>query len=139
VPPSPSASPGIDPCGLATQAELETIIGRSLVRTVSVARSGRPIECRWEFEAGRPGFTWELDLGVTFPGGRKAFDDARPFAADGTPIPSLGDGAYPVVGNTIFAVKGDALVSVQYVDGGADPNRVTVPERVLRLVLQQIP
>ena len=43
-----------------------------------------------------------------------------------------------MIGNTIFAVKGDTMVDVQYVSSADEPNRLTVPVEVLRLALQAL-
>jgi hypothetical protein len=143
IPPTPTPTPsianGIDPCALVSATELQGITGHPVLDTSRLGPAVQPIGCRWEFDSGQAGQTFELTLGVTSPGGAQAFASAEPFAAENTPLPSLGDGAFSVVGNTIFVVQGDTMLDIQYLASAKEKNRFTVPVQVLQLVLTRLP
>jgi hypothetical protein len=143
IPPTPTPVPsianGIDPCALVTQSELEGIIGHPVLDTTRLGSAVRPVGCRWELDSGKAGQPFELTLGVTSPGGAQAFASAKPFTAEGTPLPSLGQGAFSVVGNTIFVIQGDTMLDAQYLASASEANRLTVPVAVLQQALMRLP
>lgn len=137
--PAPSAIVIGDVCAMFTVAELESLTGHAFVGMTTDGILSDEVGCIWSFESPTPGITWDLVLSFLTIGARTLFEDSKPFAATGSPIPDVGVENYPSGGNIIYALKGDVMVTVQYVNLSEDANREQVPVDVMRRALATLP
>lgn len=95
--------------------------------------------CLWTLSGGTsPGLYGpaSISLGVVAPGGRSYYDTYfAPFVEDygQEPVAGVGDVAwYDSLANTVIAVEGDTLVSLQWIDpGGDEAAGVALTDRIL--------
>ena len=128
-----------DVCAMFTVAELEALTGHTFVGMTTDGILAEEVGCIWSFESPTPGITWDLVLSFLTVGARVLFEESEPFAATGTALPDLGVENYPSGGNIIYALKGDVMVTVQYVNLSDDANREQVPVEVMRRALATLP
>lgn len=131
-----SAPAGAGACDLLDDAQIETVTGFELISeepgpTMGIFENG----CTWELESGMTGAPWQVVLGVLTPGGREYYDKFMAIM-EGDAISGLGDVAIRSEANTVIAAKGDALVSIQYIDLSAP--REEVPVELIKLAFAQL-
>lgn len=95
--------------------------------------------CEWTMDGGaQMGAPAELTLGVVVPGGRAMWDrNFAPFMDEPgrSRVDGLGDGAFTDTADSLTIVRGDALVSIQYLDGDGD---AALLERIGRRILDAL-
>ncbi len=136
----PTSAPGSavaigDVCAMFTAAELESLTGHKFVGKTTDGILSDEVGCVWSFETPTPGVTWDVVLSFLTLDARTRFKDLKPFAATGSPVPDLGVENYPSGGGIIYALKGEVMVTVQYVNLSDDANREQVPVEVMRRAL----
>lgn len=144
VPVGPTATPGgvasapagASACDLLEDAQIESVTGVVLLsetpgETMGIWENG----CIWTLESGITGAPWQVVLGVLAPGGRHYYDTFMAIM-EGEKLTDLGDAAIRSEANTVVAVKGDALVSIQYIDLSAP--REEVPVELIKLAFAHL-
>ena len=124
-----------DVCAMFTVAEVESLTGHEFVGMTTDGILADEVGCIWSFASPTPGITWDLVLSFLTLDGRALFEGSKPYAATGSPIPDLEVDNYPSGGNIIYALKGDVMITVQYVNLSDDANREQVPVEVMRRAL----
>ena len=131
-----SAAAGKDACDLLDDAQVQTVAGFQLLSkkpgpTMGIWENG----CVWDLESGVTGASWQVVLGVLTPGGRHYYDTFMAIM-EGEQLTGLGDAAIRSEANTVVAVKGDAVVSIQYIDLSAP--REEVPVELIKLAFAHL-
>lgn len=131
-----SAAAGKDACDLLDDAQVQTVTGFQLLSkkpgpTMGIWENG----CTWDLESGVAGASWQVVLGVLTPGGRQYYDTFMAIM-EGEQLTDLGDAAIRSEANSVVAVKGDALVSIQYIDLSAP--REEVPVELIKLAFAHL-
>jgi hypothetical protein len=124
-----------DVCAMFETAELEALTGHAFVGKTTDGIIQGETGCIWSFESPTPGITWDLVLSFLTVDAATLFEESKPYAATGTPLPDVGVDNYPSGGNIIYALKDDVMITVQYVNLSDDANREQVPAEVLRRAL----
>jgi hypothetical protein len=148
LPPGPTAEPGATPGGQATaqaggnacdlleDAQIESVTGVAILTETPGETMGLWLNgCTWTLESGIAGAPWQVVLGVLTPGGRHYYDTFMAIM-EAEPITGLGDVAIRSEANTVVAVKGDALVAIQYIDLSAP--REEVPVELIKVVFASL-
>lgn len=128
-----------DPCTLFEPEELAELTGHPFVASRSEPGLLGATACIWSFQSSVAEVTWDIVVEVKSPGGKDVFERSREFSQSGSPMPDLGVDNYPMLGNALVALKGDTMVTVQYVNTGSDANRQEVPLEVMRRLLAKLP
>ena len=132
--PASGASSGVAACDLLTDAEIKEETGYGVETKESAPQLGiYENGCRWVLD--NTPVPWEIVLGVRVPGGR-AYYDTYLAAQAGDPVPGLGDVAVEGPAKSIIAVKGDALVDLQYVS--FEEGDEEVRRELVRLILARL-
>jgi len=121
-----------DACALLTDAEIKDATGHGVAKKAPGPQMGIfDVGCHWQLDDPNAS---EITLGAISPGGKNYFDT---FLAPGAEshIAGLGDDAVRDVGGSVTAVKGDALVSIDWV---AFPGNKDMPVTLMRLALAHL-
>jgi hypothetical protein len=128
----------VDACTLLTDADIEQTTGEQVAsRTQSTLTTVLPSVCDIGLETG------SITIGVRAPGGRSYYETYfEPFIGDEfSPlqevVAGIGDKAARGDVGSVMAVKGDALVDVQYIAFGSDEDAVA--QALMRLALAHLP
>lgn len=147
-PPSRSAAEqvdGSDACGLLSDQEVLRATGAPAVLSrMPGSQSTMSAGCYWQLEAIQAEYgPWELWLGVEPTGGRERFEDELEyysgFERQPQRVAGIGDDAFIGLAGDWLAMKGDTLISVQYVGFGGAPRPNSLTARSLAwLVMQRL-
>ena len=133
--PAATTAQTTDACALLTDEEFQQATGYAVHDKKSFP--GEAPGCDWGL-AGDPPGVHRLSVIIRYKDGRQRFD----FVTQSFPsIPNLGDAAAKNGGNingTVWAVKGDTLVTLNYAlpVTTVDPDTVTVP--LVRVILSRL-
>jgi len=135
----------VDACSLVTDAELEQVTGLEIAnKGPSGLATVLPSVCDYEFTTDSVFNHASLTMGVMTSDGRSYYETYfEPFIGDESgyldeAVSGIGDKAARGGTDTIMAVRGDALVDVQYV-GLGDNRDEEMPVRIMQLVLSKLP
>lgn len=148
-PPTPfvaqQAIEGADACGLLSDQEILRATGApSVLNRTPGSQSMMAAGCYWQLESIPADYgPWELWLGVEPTGGRERFESelefANGFERKVQPVAGIGDEAFLGIAGDWLAIKGDTLISVQYVAFGQTPRPNSLTARALAwLVMQRL-
>jgi hypothetical protein len=136
---------GSDACGLLSDQEILRATGAPAVLSRSPgSQSMMTAGCYWELEAIQAEYgPWELWLGVEPTGGRERFESELAyydgFERQPQRVAGIGDDAFIGLAGDWLALKGDTLISVQYVAFGGAPRPNSLTARSLAwLAMQRI-
>jgi len=99
-------------CTLLTASDIQSVTGLGVADTKTKFVSGVSQDgCDWTLnDTGAS----EIVLAFVATGGRSEFD--KYYAPYNSPLPGVGDAAITTEAGTVMAVRGDALISVYYVE-----------------------
>lgn len=129
-----------DVCGLLSEADVTAITSYGVAsRTPGPVMGVFAAGCEWTLDGGSDGAPAQLTVGVLAPGGADAW--ARNFAPfmdepGRSTLQGLGDGAFTEPPDALVFASGDALVSLQYLDGESGAARL---EAIARRILGNLP
>jgi hypothetical protein len=135
-PPAASPTQSTDVCTLLSDEEIQQTTGVAVVSKKSFPDRAAP-GCDWELES-KPQGLHRLSITIQAENGRKRFD----FVSQSlSPIADLGDAAAKTGGDingTVWAVKGDTLVTLRYTlpVTTKNPDALTLPP--LKLLLSRL-
>lgn len=133
------AAENVDACTLLTDAEIEQATGNSVAsRAHSNLATVLPSVCDIELDGA------SITVGVKSTGGRSYYETYfEPFIGDefgllSEPVSGLADKAARDGFGYVMAVKGDALVDVNYIEFLRE-DKAAVAEELMRLALAKLP
>jgi Protein of unknown function (DUF3558) len=131
----PPAGGSIDACSLLSDAEVEQVTGLKPASEEDGDPTGvLGAGCTWKLAPEGEIVVPELALGIAATGGKSYYEKYfKPYATEA--VSGLGDSAIRDDSTSLMALKGDVLVSVQFVGGAVDE----IPRKAIELVFSKLP